>query len=69
MVIIGDFNLPAINWFFLVGSTNIPNIFCDFVFEYDLSQLGTVPTHCKGNCLDFVLTNSPHSINNVQVGT
>ena len=43
-------------------------IFCDFVFECYLSQLVTVPTHCKGNCLDLVLTNSPHAINNIQVG-
>ena len=69
VIIIGDFNLPDINWLSLVGSTNVSNIFCDFVFECDLSQLVTVPTHCKGNCLDLVLTNSPHAINNVQVGS
>ena len=67
VIIIGDFNLPDINWLSLVGFTK--NIFCDFVFECDLSQLVTVPTHCKENCLDLVLTNSPHAINNVQVGS
>ena len=69
MTIIGDLNLPNINWLFLVGSTNVSNIFYDFVFECDLSQLVTVPTHCIGTCLDLVLTNSPHAINNVQVGS
>ena len=48
VIIIGDFNLPDINWLSLVGSTNVSNIFCDFVFECDLSQLVTVPTHCEG---------------------
>ena len=66
-MIIGDFNLPDSNWLSLVGCTNVSNIFYDFVFECDLSQLVTVPTHCKGNCLDLVLTNSPHAINNVQL--
>ena len=68
VIIIGDFNLLDINWLSLVGSTNVSNIFCDFVFECD-SQLVTVPTHCEGNCLDLVLTNSPHAINNGQVGS
>ena len=52
VIIIGDFNLPDINWLSLVGSTNESNIFCDFVFECDLSQLVTVPTHVK----EIVLT-------------
>ncbi len=43
------------------------NLFCDFVFESTFSQLVTVPTHCKGNCLDLVLTNSPDEIVNLQV--
>ncbi len=37
ILIIGDFNLPDINWSTLSGSSVMSNLFCDFVFEYDLT--------------------------------
>ncbi len=67
IILTGDFNLPEINWNTMVGSTLNCNLFCDFVFESNLSQLVTVPTHCRGNCLDLVLTNFPDEIVNLQV--
>ena len=53
ILIIGDFNRPDINWSLLSGSTIMSNLFCDFVFDCDLTQLVTVPTHNRGNCIDL----------------
>ncbi len=53
----------------MVGSSRISNLFCDFVFDCDLSQLVSAPTHRMGNCLDLVLTNFPQEINNLSVYT
>ena len=32
---------------------------CNFVFDYNLSQVIEIPTHTGGNILDIVLTNTP----------
>ncbi len=39
------------------------------LYNYDcnLSQLVTAPTHCKGNCLDLILTNSPESVSPISI--
>ena len=63
-LILGDFNYPDINWYSLVGQSNVSNAFCDFVYKYNLSQLVKFPTHIKGNTLDLVLTTSPHLVSN-----
>ena len=65
VLIIGDFNLPDLNWSTLSGSSVMSNLFCDFVFDYNLSQLVSVPTHIKGNCLDLVLSNLPETVDSV----
>ena len=59
VLITGDFNLPDINWSTLTSSSSLSHLFCEFVFDNNLTQLVEGPTHCKGNCLDLVLTNSP----------
>lgn len=67
IIITGDFNLPDIVWSTLSGSSTVSKLFCDFVFDHNLSQLVTSPTHCKGNILDLVLTNIPDSISTPNV--
>lgn len=62
ILIIGDFNRPDINWSLLSGSTIMSNLFCDFVFDCDLTQLVTVPTHNRGNCIDLVLSSTPEAV-------
>ena len=37
--IVGDFNLPDINWSTLSSITSISNNFCEFVFESNLTNL------------------------------
>jgi len=67
ILILGDFNLPDINWDYLVGSCPTSNDFCDFIFDHNLVQLVCAPTHIQGKTLDLVLTNIPHLIQCVTV--
>ena len=67
LLIIGDFNLPDICWSSLSGTTLISNLFCDFVFEANLTQLITCPTHIIGNTPDIILTDKDHLVNNLSV--
>ena len=57
-VIVGDFNFPDVDWCSLLGSTSLSNLFCEFIFDCNLTQHVTEPTHVKGNILDLVLTSS-----------
>lgn len=43
------------------------SLFCEFVFENDLRQLVTEPTHKKGNILDLILVNRRDIIQEVKV--
>ena len=44
------------------------NLFCDFVFDCDLTQL-VAPTHNKGNCHDLVLSSSPEAVGLISVSS
>ena len=67
VVILGDFNLPDINWNTLSGNSSLANVFCELVFELNLLQLIECPTHIHGNILDLILTNTDDLIQNVIV--
>ena len=67
LIIIGDFNLPDICWTSLSGSSPLSNLFCDFVFESNLSQLLSCPTHVKGHTLDLLLTNNENLVRHLSV--
>ena len=64
-IICGDFNAPDINWASLTGSSLFSNLLCDWVFSKNIVQLVSDPTHCKGNSLDLLLSNSQDSIHSV----
>jgi len=68
LILLGDFNLPNINWGTMSGS--IPRVmdFCYFLFKLNLEQLITIPTHIAGNILDVILTNTT-IISEIQVIT
>ena len=53
---------------FLISSSN-SNLFCDFIFQYNLSQLIESPTHIQGNTLDLVLTNDPELVSDLSIHT
>jgi len=64
-VLIGDFNLPEIDW----NLMNAPNRFMNIVNECSergLSQLVNFPTHLKGNILDLVLTNIADRVTSIE---
>lgn len=48
LLIIGDFNIPDINWFTLTGCSVISNKFCEFIFQSNLVQVVNTPTHKHG---------------------
>ena len=68
-MILGDFNLPDINWNTLSGSSPLAHTFCDLVFKLNLLQLIESPTHIHGNILDLLLTNADSLIHNVEVNS
>ena len=55
-VIVCDFNFPDVDGCSLLGSSSSSNLFCEFIFDCNLSQHVTVPTHVKNNILDLALT-------------
>ena len=60
-ILIGDVNLPDINW--LDGtSTSRGRRILETALEEDLAQLVNFQTHIKGNILDLVLTNCPDKV-------
>ena len=67
MIILGDFNLPDIVWNNLNCEKPISNLFCDFVYDNDLLQFISSPTHDKGNILDLVLSKSSETVLDVCV--
>ena len=66
-IIVGDFNLPDISWASLTCSTTLSLNFCDFIFDYNLTQHVLDPTHIKGNILDLVITSPCINITNLSI--
>jgi hypothetical protein len=72
IVLVGDFNMPDINWQDLsVGALshhkNWHSSFLDIVNEFGLTQLIQEATHVKGNILDLVFCSKPHVISQTGV--
>ena len=66
-IFVGDFNFPDISWSSLLGSSMSSNVFCEFIFDCNLTQHVTQPTHKKGNILDLVFTSSSVNIKHLSV--
>ena len=67
VIILGDFNLPDIDWSCLTSHSPFSDLLCDFIFQYNLTQLLLNSTHSKGNILDLLITNSDHRISNLHI--
>ena len=68
--IIGDLNLPNISeieWASGNCSNGFDQVFLDMFNDLSLEQCIKEPTHRHGNILDVLLTNSPQTLQNVQV--
>ena len=63
----GDFNFPDINWSSLTGHSRTSTLFCDFMFDNNLTQHVDCPTHTRGNILDLVLTANDELVDNLVV--
>ena len=70
-IIVGDFNLPDVDWVTLsCNSANSKNI-CDFVYDHNLFQFVDSSTHSGGNILDLILADSDanENVGNVLVNS
>lgn len=66
-VIIGDFNLPSINWNDLTCD-NFSNEFMTTCIDNNFTQYVNFPTHKKNNILDLVLSNDDSVLNIENLG-
>ena len=67
VIILGDFNLPDIDWPCLTSHSPFSDSLCDFVFEFNLTQLILNSTDSKGNILDLLFTDIDHIISNLHI--
>ena len=65
VIIVGDFNFPDICWSSLSGTCPQSMLFCDLIFQCNLTQLVDFSTHTKGGVLDLVLTNHNSLVENI----
>lgn len=64
-VILGDFNLPDIDWEECTASSRARNLL-EASNERGLNQMINFPTHIKGNILDLIFTDRPDSVISVE---
>ena len=64
-IMIGDFNLPEINWSDNTASSLKGRNFLDACIERGMEQMVSFSTHIKGNTLDLVLVDRTGSVNSV----
>ena len=55
VIITGDFNFPDINWSCLTGHSRTSTLFCDFMFDNNLTQHMDCPTHARGNIIIYLI--------------
>ena len=67
LIITGDFNVPDICWSSLTATSLFSRSLCNFIYEFNLTQIITCPTHIKGNTLDLVITIVEDIIHNLAV--
>ncbi len=65
--VVGDFNLPDINWSEGHSSTQLGERYLDLFCDLGLSQIINQPTHQKGKILDLVLSNLAGAVENIVV--
>ena len=65
-ILIGDFNLPNIDWKNEECKDAFSEEFLETVVEANLEQMIDFKTHVKGNILDLLLTNKPENIISVE---
>jgi hypothetical protein len=74
IILIGDFNLPAIDWSLDHPNPNnngglLEDMFCELVGDHFLEQLISGSTHRDGNKLDLLLCDYAEIIKNITSST
>jgi hypothetical protein len=64
--LVGDFNLPDIQWEAGQAHAKVDAELLEAIQAAGLEQLIDFPTHTKGNILDLILTNIPDRIHNIE---
>ena len=67
VILVGDFNLPHINWSDGTGVSTIDNTFLNGFAENGMVQCIHSPTHNKGSILDILLSKSEDHVCNLKV--
>ena len=67
LILIGDFNLPSVDWDQGLSPNTTEQLFVDTFNDLSLEQLINVPTHIKGNILDLVLSDKSDNISGLTV--
>ena len=68
IIMLGDLNMPNINWPVFEGMTNIcENVLCDHLQSCNITQVNIFPSRKNNaNILDVILTDVSHIIMSVQ---
>ena len=67
VILVGDFNLPHINWSDGTGVSTIDNKFLNGFAECGMVQCIHSSTHNKGSILDILLSKSKNHVCNLKV--
>lgn len=69
LIVLGDFNLPSIDWTNLsfTDCTNMESMLTDCCYHNSLYQLIHSPTHRYGGILDLLLTTDPDLVDEVKL--
>ena len=66
-LIVGDFNLPGIDWRTFHASNDSERLLVDFVLDSGSVQAVDEPTHIGGNTLDLMIASDPWLVMNLNV--
>jgi len=66
VVLLGDLNLPNIDWCSLIGNSTTENQFCDVLNDFSLTQVNNVTSNSHNHLLDVILTNVPEKCSKVE---
>ena len=67
IVVVGDLNMPKIDWELFSSTESIDQLFLDSFSNFELEQLINTPTHKHGNILDLLLTDKSALISDISV--
>ena len=67
VIVVGDFNLPMIDWDNFSGPGHVEQSFLDTFSNFGFEQLVNCPTHNGGNILDLIVTDKPHLISDIEI--